>query len=336
MDRSRYEPAVAVWNYADDDFHIPPIRDLGVPIHSLDGHSSSVEKLKAFRALAQRLQPEVVHSYSFYTNIAAACAVRGTRAIAIGSVRNDFIWEKEAAGWWLGRLSARWPGAQIFNSSSAAEGARSSRSFFVPKQIHVVRNGLDLVRFSNLPVAPDGPVRLLGLGYLLPAKRWDRLLVAIRALKDKGLDCDVRIAGDGPLRAALEQQARELGVADRVTFLGHVDDVPGLLAEATLVVHTADNEGFPNAVMEAMACGRAVVATDAGDIPFLIQEGKTGFVVQRTDGPALVDRLATLVSHRALCRSMGEAGRARAEQEFGLDRFLERTLAAYRASGWQG
>jgi len=335
MDRTEYKPAVAVWNYADDDFHIPPVRALGVPIYPLDGHTSALGKLRAFRRLTQQLQPQLVHSYSFYTNIAAAWATRGTHAIAIGSVRNDFIWEKEAAGWWLGRLSARWPGTQIFNSSSAAERGRRSRSIFVPKHMPVVRNGLDLVRFSKSPVAADGPVRILGVGYLLPAKRWDKLLVAIRELKDRGLRCDVRIAGDGPLRTSLEQQARELGVADCVTFLGHVADVPSLLADATLVAHTADNEGYPNAVMEAMACGRAVVATDAGDIPFLIQEGITGFVVQRDEGPALVDRLATLITNRALCQSMGEAARARAEQEFGLDRLVEKTLAAYRFAGWQ-
>jgi len=336
MDRGRYEPAVAVWNYAEDDFHIPPIRALGVPIYSLDGHSSAIHKMSAFRRLTRQLQPQLVHSYSFYTNIAAAWATRGTHAIAIGSVRNDFIWEKQAAGPWLGRLCARWPRAQIFNSSSAAESGRSSRSLFVPKQMHVVRNGLDLVRFPPSPVPADGPIRLLGVGYLLPAKRWDKLLTAIKHLKEKGLTCEVRIAGDGPLRATLEHQARELGVADCVTFLGHVDDVPRLLRDATLVAHTADNEGCPNAVMEAMACGRAVVATNAGDVPFLIEEGATGFVVQLDDGPALVDRLATLITNRALCQRMGEAARARAEQEFGLDRFVEKTFSAYRASGWPG
>ena len=65
----------------------------------------------------------------------------------------------------------------------------------------------------------------------------------------------------------LTQQAQALGVADCVEFMGHRDDIPDLLAHATFLVHTSDSEGCPNVVMEAMACGRAVVATDVGDTP---------------------------------------------------------------------
>ncbi|MGE0826097.1 MAG: glycosyltransferase family 4 protein [Candidatus Binatia bacterium] len=336
MDRERYEPVVATWNYAEEDFHLPPIRALGIPIYSLAGYSSAFDKFRAFRRLAQQLRPQVVHSYSFYTNIAAAWATWGTQATALGSVRNDFTSEKKDAGLWLGRLSARWPRAQICNSYAAAETCRYSQSAFIPKYLHVVQNGLDLERFRLFPFSTSAPVSLLGVGYLLPAKRWDRLLVAARELKHQGLSFAVRIAGDGPLRTALEQQARTLGVADCVTFLGHVDDVARLLAETTFVVHTADNEGCPNAVMEAMACGRAVVSTDAGDVPFLVDDGTTGFVVHRSDSMKLVERLATLMSNRDLCGRMGGAGRLKAEQEFGLDRFVERTFAAYQAAGWLG
>jgi glycosyltransferase involved in cell wall biosynthesis len=136
------------------------------------------------------------------------------------------------------------------------------------------------------------------------------------------------------LRAALHQQTRFLGVADCVEFLGKRDDVPSVLAKAAVLVHTSDSEGCPNVVMEAMACGRAVVATDVGDIPLLIESGKTGFVVPRENEEALVTHLATLISNQDLCRRMGEAGRAKAEHEFGLDRLVAETLAAYRAAGW--
>jgi glycosyltransferase involved in cell wall biosynthesis len=86
--------------------------------------------------------------------------------------------------------------------------------------------------------------------------------------------------------------------------------------------------------MEAMACGRAVVATDVGDIPLLIERGKTGFVVPRENEAELVSQLATLISDQELCQRMGDAGRAKAEQEFGLDRLVTETLAVYQAAGW--
>ena len=72
------------------------------------------------------------------------------------------------------------------------------------------------------------------------------------------------------LRESLERQTRELGLADTVVFIGHIDDIPSFLADATFLVLTSDHEGFPNVVMEAMASGRAVVATDVGDVPFIL------------------------------------------------------------------
>jgi glycosyltransferase involved in cell wall biosynthesis len=88
--------------------------------------------------------------------------------------------------------------------------------------------------------------------------------------------------------------------------------------------------------MEAMACGRAVVATDVGDARYLIDEGRTGFVTPRGDAAALAERIAQLITDGALCRKMGGAGRSRAEQEFGLDRMVDETLAVYRSTGWRG
>ncbi len=117
--------------------------------------------------------------------------------------------------------------------------------------------------------------------------------------------------------------------------MGYTDDVAKLLADSTFLVHTADKEGCPNAVMEAMACGRPVVCTDAGDAASLIDDGKTGFLVGRNDEQLLINRVQTLVQDRNLCCSMGKAARAKAEREFGLDRLVSNTLDVYCAAGWQ-
>jgi len=334
MDRERYKPAVVVWTHGEDDVYVPQIRALGVPLYSFPQNHSRAAKLHAFRGLVRQLQPEVVHSWSFYTNFVAYWAARGTEALPVGSIRSDFVRAKRVSGPIIGRLSAWWPSSQICNSLSAAENARLLNSLFVPARISVVRNGVDLDEFQSFPVPADEPVRIVGIGYLLPVKRWECLLTAVRELKKKGLNCLVEIAGDGPLQSILEQQAKDLAVADSVQFLGHIDDVPSLLAKAAFVVHTADSEGCPNAIMEAMACGRAVVATDAGDIPLLVEDGKTGFIVPRNDSSALVDCMERLIADRDICRRMGKAGRAKIEREFGLNRLVEETLAVYRSAGW--
>jgi len=335
MDRNRYHPEVVVGNLRETDTYVSQIRALGVPLHSFPAASSRTMKLKTFRRMVMHIKPEVVHSYSFHTNFAAYWATLGTKAIAIGGVRSDFEWAKKDSGLLLGRLSARWPRRQIFNSCAAAKITQNSKSLFVPKECLVVRNGVNLELFRRLPLAANGKVYILGVGSLFPVKRWDRLTLAAVALKQRGLDFMIRIVGDGPLRASLERQAEDVRVAECVKFIGHADNIPELLAEATFLVHPSDKEGCPNVVMEAMACGRAVIATDAGDIPFLVEDGKTGFVVGSGDDEVLVDRIIRLLSDRHLCRRMGEAARAKAEREFGLGRLVSETLAAYMAVGWR-
>jgi len=335
MDRKRYRPEVVVWNFHEDDTYVRQIRKLGVVLHSFPDAPSGAVKVRALSRIVKQIRPEVVHSYCFYTNFAAWWTTLGTKAVVIGAVQSDFIRDRKSSGAWLGRLSARWPRAQIFNSFMAEQNARRSRGPFVPRQLFVVQNGLDLQLFRNVPAPSEGQVRILGIGSLFPVKCWDRLLRAALELKRIGLECLVQIAGDGPLRRSLEQQAQDLGVADCVTFVGHADNVPDLLANATFLVHTSDTEGCPNVVLEAMASGRAVVATDAGDVPSLIEDGKTGFVVRRGDDAALVARMATLITDRDRCRRMGEAGRLKAEREFAVGRLVSETLAVYRSAGWR-
>jgi glycosyltransferase involved in cell wall biosynthesis len=335
MNRERYKPAVAVWNYREEDPCVSRLQALGVPLHPLPRASSGRVRLKAFRRLIRRMKPEVIHSYSSYTNFAAWWAALGTETVAVGGLRSDFLEAMQENGRWLGRLSARWPRTQIFNSLAAAEIARRSKSSFTPGQVYVVRNGIDLQHFRATPLSTIGRACVLGVGSLLPVKRWDRLLRATLSLKRRGFDFLVRLVGGGPLRAPLTQQAQALGIADCMEFMGHRDDIPGLLAHATFLVHTSDSEGCPNVVMEAMACGRAVVATDVGDTPSIVDHRKTGFVVPRRDDAAFVERMAALIADRELCRRMGEAGRLKAEREFGLDCLVSETLAAYRAAGWK-
>jgi len=99
-------------------------------------------------------------------------------------------------------------------------------------------------------------------------------------------------------------------------------------------VHASESEGCPNAVMEAMGCGRAVIAMDAGDISSLVEDGETGFVVRQGDDAAFADRIARLITDRKLGVRLGQAGRAKAEREFGASRLVNETLAVYSAAGW--
>jgi glycosyltransferase involved in cell wall biosynthesis len=198
----------------------------------------------------------------------------------------------------------------------------------------VVRNAVDLQLFVPVLLQNSDPVRIIAVGSLTPVKRWDRLLHLAQRLKQAGLRFHIRLVGDGPLRDPLERQARSNGVDDCVQFIGYSGDIPRLLGDANFLVHTSESEGCPNVIMEAMACGRAIVAPDVGDIRCLVADGETGFIIRPGDDATLVERAAQLIADHDLCRRMGQAGRIKAEREFGLHRFLTETLDVYSGFGW--
>ena len=255
--------------------------------------------------------------------------------MALGSVRQEFAEARKESGPILGRLSARWPRYQISNSAFVAEAIRSANGPWSPLHIRVVRNGIDLERFAYSNWSASGKPSIVGVGSLLPLKRWDRILRVVRQVRSQGIDCSLTIAGEGPERASLERMAQDLGIQEHAVFIGATSDVPELLRQSRLLVHASETEGCPNAVMEAMACGRAVLATDSGDVPLLVDDGKTGFVVSRGNDKALADRLVELVTNPDLCMAMGRNGRKKAEREFDLHSLVTGTLDAYRAAGWR-
>ena len=335
MDRECYQPAIAVWNYTTrDELFVREIEKLGVPVYPCSDAASVPTKLTELCRLIDALQPEVVHSYCFYTNVVAWWATRRVRTIPIGSIRQDFVGEQRFEGLTLnvaGRLSACLPTVQICNSLAAKKAAEES--FLKPRRLRVVGNGVDTETIISHPLPQEGR-SLLAVGRLDPEKRWDRLLRAIGILAGRKFEFSLRLAGDGPLLSELQLQARQLGIDRLVQFLGVRHDIPSLLKDSLFLVHTADAEGCPNVVLEAMASGRAVISTDAGDVSHLIENGKTGFLVRRGDDLELAECMIRLLSDQDLCRSMGEAGRKKAKLQFGLGRLLTNTLEAYRAFGW--
>jgi glycosyltransferase involved in cell wall biosynthesis len=333
MDRRRYKPGVVVWGNSPNDDYVREFRALEVPVILLGSEPTRLAKLKALRNVVSNVRPEVIHSYSFYTNICAWLVTHGTAAVSIGAIQSDFVSERRDAGKILGRLSARWPSAQIVNSFTAAQNAKHDKTLFRPRRLYTVKNGVDLDQFSPKRHPERGYI--LAVGSLFPVKRWDRLVRTVAALSANGLPISVLHAGGGPLREELEMLAQDLRVGHLIRFAGAQHDIASLFVDAAFLVHTSDVEGLPNVVLEAMACGRAVVATDAGEIPYLIDDGKTGFVVPRTEEASLAARIATLLRDPELCRRMGDAGRIKAEREFGLNRLLRETFLAYRAEGWR-
>lgn len=336
LDHARYCPGVVVWNHNHNDKYYKDIETLQIPLYGFSPTWSPLVKLKALRALTRQLKPEVIHSYGVHTNFAAYYAAWATKTLAIGSLRSEYNPQKRRGG--IKRiLNARWPACHIVNSTPSADEANRAFSLFTPRKGFIVRNALDLNLFKCVSEVSEKRDYVAAIGSLTPVKRWDRLLRVVRDLKSvMGEKIRFQVAGDGPLRPTLKKLADDLGISNIVEFRGAVQDIPAFLSGAKFLVHTSESEGCPNAVMEAMACALPVVAMETGEIPYLVENGKSGIVVPQDDEAMFAERVSLLLGDDELCIRMGLAARAKAEREFRLERLVSETLAAYQAAGWKG
>jgi glycosyltransferase involved in cell wall biosynthesis len=157
------------------------------------------------------------------------------------------------------------------------------------------------------------------------------LLDALGLLRQAGTDAIVEFAGDGGFRADLEAQAAQLGVADRVRFLGglHPSEISGRLGRADVFCLPSFSEGLPVSIMEAMAVGTPVVTTHIGGIPELAVDGETALLVPAGNAAHLAGALAKVLENDVLRRQMVEAARRRVERQHSLPenaRLLEALL----------
>lgn len=284
--------------------------------------------------MVDRERPDVLHSYSFYTNAAAWIVTRKNIAIPVGSLRSGYLAERAAAGPVLGRLSSRLPGGVIANSLAAKDEADRAKGIFRPSRVLFVPNSVDLEAFSPAPWPESSVFQLLGIGRLYPQKAWD---VAIRAmaLVAKAGPSDVRltIVGDGPLYASLRDLVSALDLEHSVTLRPASPDVAAMLARSHALVLSSDMEGTPNVVLEAMASARPVVATAVGDAPCIVQDNETGFLVPAQRPDLLAGRIMELANNRERAEAMGKAARKNVEKDRGPGALVDKTLAAYAEFG---
>ena len=198
--------------------------------------------------------------------------------------------------------------------------------------VHHIGNGIDLRRFRPRTRTPRNarPV-LLSVGRLEPVKNQGLLLDALAALPPRHAPV-LWLVGDGPSRARYRQQARRLGLADRVKFLGYRYDIPELVAAADVAVLTSTKEGIPRALMEAMAVGVPVVATDVKGSREVVIDGETGFLVPLGDPQALAERLSQLLDSPELRRDLGARGVEHARRHFDEERVVEHLAGLYRVA----
>jgi glycosyltransferase involved in cell wall biosynthesis len=204
----------------------------------------------------------------------------------------------------------------------------------------VVRLGIELEKRVASTVPRDEVRRQLGIpaerfvvgwiGRMTGVKQTQDLLAALTELRAGGVDAGLLVVGDGPDRAGFEQHARQLGLVRHCLFLGYQEDVAPWYAAMDAVALPSGNEGTPVTVIEALAAGKPVVAYEVGGVPDVVREGVDGFLVEPGSTSGLAERLAQLAADPELGRRLGEAGRKRVLERYGVGRLLDDVDQLYR------
>jgi L-malate glycosyltransferase len=298
--------------------------------------------LKQLRRLVQFIKDNeinVVHTHCFYTNIfgmtgafLAGVRARVTSKGETDGFRSPMQKRAERAAF---RLSHRViANCLVVQNQLIREGV-------TPAKIIQHYNGLDLDRL-RVPAGLRREEALAGFG--LPSdRRYMSIVANLRnPVKDHPMflraaarvraavpDAGFAIAGEGELMESLRELAGQLGIRDDVFFLGRCDRVADLLFASEVGVLSSKAEGFANAILEYMAAGLPVVATDAGGAREAIIEDETGYVVASGDDERMAARIIELLKEPTRARAMGERGKLIAAEKFSCDRHLQNTLELY-------
>ena len=330
-------------------------RQRGVSIVTLEALHREISPLSDLRAIVRlasvirRERPTILH-----THTAKAGAVGRIAAVLAGSARPPVIVHtfhghvlrgyfgrvRTAAFRILERTLARWTTLLVAVSPEVRDDL-VALGVAPAEKFAVVRLGIELEERVELNGAGRAEIRrVLGIGpdsfvvgwvgRMTAVKRTDDVLLSFQRLLARDVDATLCLVGDGPDRSRLERRAHELGIAKRCLFLGYQDDVGAFYSAMDALVLPSANEGTPVSVIEALAAGRPVVATDVGGVADVVEDGANGFLAASGDAEGLARRVLDLLGDGDRRRSMGETGRAGVAERHSASRVADRTAALYQ------
>lgn len=349
LDRTKFTPAVCC--LFGRGALVSELDAAGVPVFAADISSVRTEHgfgrvrallrvpggLLRFWRIVRRVDPDVLHGVLFQAYVLGAFVGRLAGVpVVVASRRSLSHFKRDRTVLRrFERLANRLTDAIVANSEAVRRDAVQTEHLPVDR-VEVIYNGLAAARYEGRPspaladqlALGGGPV-LLVLANLIPYKGHAYFLPALVEVRRRFPTAVALLVGDGPARGALEAEADRLGLSSAVRFLGSRTDVPDLLALADLLVHPSTEEGFCNALIEAMAAGKPVVATDVGGNAEAVVSGETGWIVPARDPERLAAATIDVLARPDRGRAMGEAGRRRVRDRFDRRLMVQQYEALY-------
>lgn len=343
LDRTRFEPTLVY--FRNSSLFVEQLEAAGLPVVRIDKRRRVDPRfLWRLRGFVAGGRFDVVHCFSITAELWGALALallpRARRPVLLSSIRNTYDWEhplRRHLKAWVLRRSWR----VVANSEAGAQGAR--RAMALPEtNLRVIYNGVaapagagaadDSLR-ASLGLAPGTPA-LLFVGRLVEHKDVATLLRAMARMPADS--ARLLLAGDGPLRQPLQQQAGRLGLDARVLFLGQRDDVPALLRACDIVVLPSVSEGLSNVIIEAMMHSRPVIASRVGGNVELVQDRRTGLLFDAGDDAQLAHCIGQLADNAAWRRELGEAAERLAASRFSVRAMVDACSSLYLDAASRG
>jgi glycosyltransferase involved in cell wall biosynthesis len=293
--------------------------------------------------IARRFRPDVVHTHLAKAGFLGRIAGRLAGAPVIVHTYHGTVFSGYFSAWrsavfvglerWLGRISSR-----LIAITPAQRRELIDLRLAPPDRIVEIALGFDLDRFATpidrrearaaCGITAAGP--LIGIvARLVPIKDIPTFVHAVRILATRVPGLQAIVVGDGDDRPALEALVSELGLTDRVRFLGIRGDMPTVYAALDVVVLTSRNEGSPVSIIEAMSSRRAVVATKVGGVPDVVSDGESGLLAEPGDPEDVARKVERLLGDAALRSRLGERGQVIARARYGSARLVSDVTSLY-------
>src|ERR1051325_2219964 len=313
-----------------------------IPSFSLQNfyNFNAMKQLWRLASLMRKNKIDLVHAHDFYTNIF------GTAAAKLAGVRARIASRRETEG--IRSPAKRWLERRAYNAASAVvANAEAIRTQLIaeglsPEKVVTIHNGLNV---AHVTPSHDAQRAELLESFKLPnSRRFVTIVANMRhVMKDQATflraaqltraavpDSSFILAGEGEQMPDLRRLAADLGLAENAFFIGRCQRIADLLAISDVCVLSSKGvEGFSNSILEYMAAGRPVVATDVGGAREAVVENETGFIVPSGNDESMADRVVSLLRDPEKAHAMGERGRQVVEANFSSQALLRNTEALY-------
>jgi len=312
----------------------------GVAVRSGSGPGWAA-KLRCFRAWLRDFQPGVVHGFmKRASTLAVLASLRCHDCALIGSDLSTATYNRRSPELWVALLAFA-KADRVTTQTVLNQTSLETLAPWLKGKTVVIRNGLDMDQFKPAPPADETPFRFAVVGTVYRIKNPINVVHAVRLLKqrtqrDFRVDWYGRLGFDGDQRPSADYlRCRELldqhALHDRFSFHGEQADIQAAYQNSNALLHASIQEGFPNAVVEGMACALPIVVSRVSDLPLIVKQAANGMVFDETDPEAIARAMQAMLELDGVSRrAMGLRSRQLALEWFGMERFLDEYEHLYK------